>query len=327
MVKVSIVVPNYNYARYLTERIQSLLNQTYQDIELIVVDDASTDHSIEIIEKYKNNPLVKTLYFSQNSGLPYKRWNDGAAMASGEYILFAGADDSCAPEMLERLVEKLDANQNVGIAYCQSMRMDSHGELVHSMKRYTNTLDRQRWNSDYIDSGKHECCYMVAKCTIPNSSAALIRRSIFDELGGFEESLHLVADWLLWSRILSISDIAFVAEPLNYFRFHPHTVRSRMYKVGAHTHETYTYISLMQKEAVVPAECIEKAYDRASYCWCNSILRLVVTHPAKALKQAQSIYQLASQYDPRLNARLRSRILKDVLSLGFFTLSNRLMWR
>ena len=87
--KISIVLPNYNYARYLDERIQSLLNQTYTDFELIILDDASQDNSIEVIEKYTADPRVKTKYFSENSGLTYKRWNDGADIAQGEYLLIA----------------------------------------------------------------------------------------------------------------------------------------------------------------------------------------------------------------------------------------------
>ena len=116
MPKVSIVLPNYNYAKYLDERIQSLLNQTYKDFELIILDDASQDNSIEVIEKYRNDPRVKTKYFSENSGLPYQRWNDGADMAQGEYLLIAGADDSCHPTLLEKLVEKLDNYPHVGLS-------------------------------------------------------------------------------------------------------------------------------------------------------------------------------------------------------------------
>jgi glycosyltransferase involved in cell wall biosynthesis len=100
MPKISIVLPNYNYARYLDERIQSLLNQTYQDFELIIVDDASTDNSLETIDKYIADPRVKTIFYPNNSGSVYQRWNDGAEIATGEYLIFAGADDSCHPTSL-----------------------------------------------------------------------------------------------------------------------------------------------------------------------------------------------------------------------------------
>ena len=327
MPKVSIVLPSYNYARYLDERIQSLLDQTYKDFELIIVDDASTDNSIEVIQKYETDPRVITKFFSKNSGLPYKRWNDGAEMASGDYILFAGADDSCALTMLEKLVEKLDANANVGIAYCQSMEMDSESQLVRSMKKYSDTLDKKRWSQDYVDKGTNECQYLAIKNIIPNASAAMIRRQVFNQLGGFDENLKLVADWTLWSKIMMVSDVAFVAEPLNYFRCHSGTVRSKMMKVGSHTEEIYGVISTVVKNANVPQKYSEKAYERAAYRWVNSILRLLVTQPLLALKQAKAVYNMAHQFDPKLNRRIVTRFLKDFATLGTFTIYNRLTWQ
>jgi len=126
MPKVSIVLPNYNYARYLDERIQSLLNQTYKDFELIILDDASTDNSLEVIRKYRD-PRIRTQFYAKNSGLPCKRWNDGADLAQGEYLIFAEADDSCHPTLLEKLVDKLDENPSVGLAFSQSLIIDSEG--------------------------------------------------------------------------------------------------------------------------------------------------------------------------------------------------------
>ena len=327
MPKVSIVLPSYNYAKYLDERIQSLLNQTYQDFELIIVDDASTDNSVEVIKQYESDPRIKTQFFSENSGLPYKRWNDGAAMASGDYILFAGADDSCVPTMLEKLVAKLNANPDVGIAYCQSMEMNSAGKLIRSMKKYTDTLDHVRWNQDYLDKGINECRYLAIKNVIPNASAALIRRDIFQNLGGFDQDLKLIADWMLWSKILVVSDVAFIAEPLNYFRCHGGTVRSKMMKVGSHTAEIYGVISSIVRDANVPQEYSEKAYERAAYRWVNSILRLLVTKPVMALEQAKVIHNLAIRFDPKLNHRIFVRLLKDLVTLGGFTIRSRLMWQ
>lgn len=327
MPKVSIVLPSYNYDQYLDERIQSLLDQTYQDFELIIVDDASTDNSVDVIQKYDSDHRVKTRFFSENSGLPYKRWNDGAEMALGDYILFAGADDSCALTMVESLASKLDANPNIGIAYCQSMQMDSKSKLIRSMKKYTDTLDQKRWSKDYIDKGTNECKYLAIKNVIPNASAAMIRRKVFNQIGGFDENLKLVADWMLWSKILVVSDVAFVAEPLNYFRCHSDTVRSKMMKLGTHTEEIYMFISTVVKEAEVSQEYSEKAFERAAYRWVNSILRLLVTKPVLAIQKAKAIYSVASQFDPNLNRRITSRLLKDMVTFGGFTISSRLKWQ
>ena len=232
MPKVSIVLPNYNYDRYLDERIQSLLNQTYSDFELIILDDASKDNSIEVIEKYTKDSRVKTKFYSENSGSTYKRWNDGADLARGEYLLVAGADDSCHPTLLERLVEKLDTHASVGLAFSQSLEIDSNGTPVGSMIRGTDRFikDRERWRADFVDSGKNELKNLLIGNTIPNASGVLMRREIFLAAGKFDAKFALAADWVLWSKMLMISDIAFVSEPLNYFRIHPQSVGSRVKK-------------------------------------------------------------------------------------------------
>lgn len=230
MPKVSIVLPNYNYARYLDERIQSLLNQTYSDFELIILDDASTDNSIEAIEKYTEDPRVKTKYYSENSGATYKRWNDGADLAQGEYLLIAGADDSCHAMLLEKLVEKLDTYASVGLAFSQSLEIDSNGTPVGSMIRGTDRFikNKERWRADFVDRGKNELKNSLMGNTIPNASGVLMRREIFFAAGKFDKKFTLAADWALWSKMLMISDIAFVSEPLNYFRIHPQSVTSRV---------------------------------------------------------------------------------------------------
>jgi len=237
MPKVSIVLPNYNYARYLDERIQSLLNQTYSDFELIILDDASTDNSIEVIEKYTEDPRVKTKFYSENSGLPYKRWNDGADLAQGEYLLIAGADDSCHPTLLEKLVEKLDAHASVGLAFSQSLETDSDGNHICSLLESTNYLDQERWKTDFVEEGKKEFQYLLFHNTIPNASCVLMRRKIFIEARKFDTNLRLAADYLLWIQMLIISDIAFVAQPLNYFRKHLQTVTSSTARNGVRLEE------------------------------------------------------------------------------------------
>jgi glycosyltransferase involved in cell wall biosynthesis len=323
MPKVSIVLPSYNYARYLDERIQSLLNQTYTDFELIIVDDASTDNSVEVINQYVHDARVKTHFFEQNSGLPYKRWNDGADLAQGDYILFAGADDSCEPTMIEKLVEKLDQHPHVGIAYCQSMQMDSDGNVGGSLKRRTDELDRKRWAQDFVNNGKDECQYLVVKNTIPNASAALLRRSTFEAAGKFDVNLRLVADWMLWAKMLMISDIAFVAEPLNYFRLHAMTVTSNTRKLGQHIEETYRVISFITDRLSLPQKSVDKAYTRLVNRWVNSILKLAIRQPSEVMSKARMFYSIASQQDKQVNRRLFERAIKDVFTLGFLSYRER----
>lgn len=323
MPKVSLILPNYNYAHYLDERIQSLLNQTYTDFELIIVDDASTDNSLEVIKKYADDSRVKLLFFQENSGLPYKRWNDGAELATGEYILFAGADDSCEPTLLKKLVEKLDRHPTVGIAFSQSWEMDGDGNLTRSLKIHTDDLDKQRWAQDFVDKGERECCYMVIKNTIPNASAVLLRREMFEKAGRFDETLRLVADWMLWSKMLMISDIAYVAEPLNYFRRHRKTVRSHSQQMGLHVMEEIKVVSYITEHISLPPTYVEKARNRIVNRWVNSTARLAVTKPNLVSSRFREIHVVVSQVDPYVNQRITKRVFKDVFTLGIPTLRER----
>jgi glycosyltransferase involved in cell wall biosynthesis len=323
MPKVSIILPNYNYARYLDERIQSLLHQTYTDFELIIVDDASTDNSLEVIRKYTHDSRVKTLFFEQNSGLPYKRWNNGADLAQGKYILFAGADDHCEPTLVEKLVEKLEQNPEVGLAYSQSMRINSEGRVRGSLKTRTDELDRQRWTHDYVNNGKDECRYLVVKNTIPNASAVLLRRSVFEEAGQFDASLRLSADWMLWAKILMISDIAFVAEPLNYFRLHSTTVTSNTRKQGKHVEEDYRVISFIINHVALPQKSIDKAYNRLVNRWVNSILNSALSQPKEVISKARFFYEIARHQDKKVNRRLFERLVRDLFTFGFLSLRER----
>lgn len=217
MPKVSIIVVNYNYARYLNERIQSFLNQTYQDFELIIIDNGSTDNSKEIINKYKEEQRVIIQLFSENIH-PFYRWNDAIDSTQGEYLVIAASDDSCDPRLLERLVEKLDKNHSVGLAFAQSWEVDHQGNRLRSCKETTDHLNEERWSQDFIDEGKKECEYLFLQCTIPNPSGAVLRRTIVDQAGRLNTQMRLCSDWLLWAKMLTVSDIAFVSEPLNYFR-------------------------------------------------------------------------------------------------------------
>ena len=106
MQTVSILIPNYNHALFLQQRIESVLNQTYQDFELIILDDCSTDHSKTIIESYRNHPKVsQIIYNQQNSGSVFKQWRKGIELAIGEYIWIAESDDYAAVDFLQETVE------------------------------------------------------------------------------------------------------------------------------------------------------------------------------------------------------------------------------
>ncbi len=130
--KVSVIVPNYNYARFLDRRLQSILNQTYTDLEIIYHDDCSTDDSEAVFAKYRSHPQIRAYENETNSGNAYAPINKCVALARGNYIWVAQADDYIEPTFLEVLVPILEENPNVGIAYCQSLMVDDDDIVVGS---------------------------------------------------------------------------------------------------------------------------------------------------------------------------------------------------
>ncbi|TGD82989.1 glycosyltransferase family 2 protein [Hymenobacter wooponensis] len=227
--KVTVVIPNYNHSKYLPQRIESVLNQTEEDLDILILDDCSTDNSRAVIDEYaQKDDRIRTIYNEQNSGSTFKQWNKGFAEARAPYIWIAESDDYADPRFLEVLTAKLDANPKIGIVYCMSTDVDENGNLNHINHRLGfRRTDPQLWEQDFVMPGLTLVQrYMPLMCVIPNASAAVLRRSVSDQVGPADATMKLSGDWWFWSCMLAITNVAFVAEPLNYFRQHTNNVRS-----------------------------------------------------------------------------------------------------
>lgn len=219
MPQVSVIVPNYNHARFLPRRLESILGQTFRDLELIFLDDASTDDSLLVFEPYADDPRVRSSFNSTNSGSPFIQWNRGLQMARGEYIWIAESDDFCEPQFLERLVPKLDENPKAALAYSQSWIVDEEGRKTKVLDWYHVFGGGERWSKDFRNSGVDEITrFLAIQNTIPNASAVLFRTAAIDESGPAPEDMKICGDWLFWVNMLINSQLEFVAEPLNCFR-------------------------------------------------------------------------------------------------------------
>ena len=227
--KVSVVIPNYNHALYLPRRIESVLAQTYRNIEVIILDDCSTDNSRAIIREYaQKDKRIKVLFNSINSGTTFKQWNKGVEAAKGQYIWIAESDDFADEHFIDVLIKPLEEDTDIGLSYCMSYIVDSQGKIVGNMlPQGYSTLDYTRWEHDYTNNGQQECQnYMIHKNVIPNASALLFRKSAFVQMGGAPEYLRLSGDWLTYIKMLKHTNIAYNNNYLNYYRVHSNTVRA-----------------------------------------------------------------------------------------------------
>jgi len=309
--KVSVIVPNYNHARFLGRRLESVLGQTYRDFELIYLDDASTDDSAAVFARFAADPRVRAVLNERNGGSPFKQWNKGVREARGEYVWIAEADDFADPRLLEVLVDRLDQNPNVGVAYCQSLTVDEHDAVQFNVAETVAHLDPRRWAADFINDGRDECRRtLIFQCTIPNASAVLFRREVYERAGYADESLRLAGDWMLWARMLLLSDVAFVAEPLNRFRKHSGSVTHRSELEGTDILERCQVVRWIAARVDVPPEGMERVCEGIMFQWVAAL-------PPQSWRlpwaRHREIYRAARAVDKRLKARLAKKLTRAAL--------------
>ncbi|HMO34117.1 MAG TPA: glycosyltransferase family A protein [Lacibacter sp.] len=219
---VQVIIPNYNHASYLLQRLKTVSGQTYGAFQAHVLDDCSTDASRDIIDTFVvADARFSRNYNSVNSGSTFKQWNKGIAQAKGDYIWIAESDDAADEHLLESLVKKLEENPETVLAYCQSYRMNQDGEITGNWQSFTDEMDEEQFKADFIMEGKEYIRrFLIHRNTIPNASAVVFRKAVYDQAGGAPESLRTNGDWLVWLKMLCHGKVAFVAQPLNYFRYH-----------------------------------------------------------------------------------------------------------
>ncbi len=222
--KVSVVVPNYNYENYIEERIDSILMQTYPIHELIILDDCSTDNSVNKIEEIiKKHPDVNIKFVKneKNSGSVFSQWQKAFSLSTGDYVWIAEADDSCSHYFLENVMKGFDS-PNVVLSYAESMRIDENNRIIStSCRDWMLAVSSVKWNKSYINSGINEIQNALAICnTIPNVSAVVFKKSNQVEIIEEAKKFKISGDWYIYYKLLSNGDIAYCSKSLNYFRKH-----------------------------------------------------------------------------------------------------------
>jgi len=237
---VSIIVPNYNHAAFLSRRIDSILNQTVTDIEIIILDDFSRDNSREIINGYASKDgRIKTYFNTSNSGNTFMQWRKGIDLAKAEYIWVAESDDFADHQLLEKLLAAFSKNPGTGLVYCQSQFINTSGEITGNHLHNLRALHPTLWNHDFCMHGREVLArFMPVINIIPNAGAAVFRRALcefvdWDKIFEFK----LAGDRFFWSNLLLHADLCFVAKPMNFFRMSDNTVRNRYHHTTQYLNE------------------------------------------------------------------------------------------
>ena len=231
-IKISVVIPNYNYARFMYQRVYSILNQKYKIYELIILDDKSTDDSKKVIDEIKNGIEeyinVQTIYNSKNSGSAFKQWQKGFELAQGDYVWIAEADDYCSRNFLKEIVKPIEKDDNIVISYSDTAFTDGVGNvIIKTIKPEIDVMKTGHWNTSYVNDGLDEVNnYAYLNNTIANVSGCLIKKDNYHELFVEAGKYKQAGDWLFYVSIMLKGKVAYSAKPLNYYRVHGNNVTS-----------------------------------------------------------------------------------------------------
>jgi CMP-N-acetylneuraminic acid synthetase len=211
MVKVTLYICAYNYGRFLKKAIESVLKQTINDWELIIINDGSTDHTGEILSQYSNNPKIRIIE-QENKGLNVSN-NIALRLANGAYIMRLDADDYLDENILIVLSNILDTHPDVGLVYPDYYEVDEEGKIIHQVRR-----KKIGDEVEILDLPAHGAC-------------TLFRKEVLMQLGGYSEVFSCQDGYELWLRFIQKFEPYNVNIPLFYYRQHPKSITKKQKKL------------------------------------------------------------------------------------------------
>ncbi len=292
MARVSVIIPTYNAEKFIAKTINSVLDQTYQDFEILVIDDESPDRSVEVCQQFHDDRL--RIISQPNRGLPGAR-NTGIRAAQGEFIAFLDADDLWLPEKLAAHVQHLDSRPDVGVSFSYSAFIDDDDVLTGLVQR---PKQLEHITPDYV----------LCRNPIGNGSAAVLRRAVFEDIA-FQDDRHGVmescyfdervnhhsadaTDVECWLRISITTQWAMsgIAQPLTRYRIHTGGLSANV------TRQLEALEAVIEKTRGYAPEIIGKCEHKAKAYHQRYIARRAVTLRDGKLAVAMIHRSLASDW-------------------------------
>ncbi len=200
---VSVIIPAYNCASFITRTINSVIDQTFSDWELIVVNDASADHTEQVVQRF-TDPRIRYLKHQHNSGGPPGPKNTGLKAARGRYVALLDHDDQWLPEKLEKQLALFSGSRDVDWVSCFAWVREETGEEKAEMRRFTVSQTPLK--------------DILRENFILSQSSLMVKRAVLEEMGGFDNSFREADDWDLYIRLMKDHRFSYVPEPLyNYY--------------------------------------------------------------------------------------------------------------
>lgn len=290
---VSVIIPNYNHARYLDERILSVLNQTYQYFEVIILDDCSTDNSREVMERYRANEHVSHIIYNDiNSGSTFKQWDKGISLAKGELIWIAESDDKCEPTLLEKLVHQFEKDENLVMAFCKTVAFANDGKQQR--------LDPLPLSDDAIlDGSEFISLYMSHGNPVINASSCVFKKDVVLKIDRGYETFKGAGDRLFWIEISEHGNVAVINEWLNYMRSHPNNSTKRFNHDGTNQIEDKKILDYIREKGYISS----RRYQQLKHNYVKAhIFEMLTDKPLQQELYAIWGYNKWDQFSLRLEA-------------------------
>lgn len=216
--QVSVIMPTYNRRDFICEAIQSVLTQRHQSLELIIVDDGSTDNTKEYIEESYSDTRIRYFY-QENQGQSAAR-NFGLSIAKGDYICFLDSDNRWLPKKLAKSLELFDEISEIDVVYADTITIDEKGDIIseENMTRYSGIISDQ-----------------LLKDNCVSINTLMAKRHCFEEMGGFDESLRVAEDYELWLRFSTKYKFQYIPEFFAEYRImkvHVSSDKDRVFEIN-----------------------------------------------------------------------------------------------
>jgi glycosyltransferase involved in cell wall biosynthesis len=276
MVTTSVIIPAYNQGHYLRDAIQSVLGQTREDYEILVIDDGSTDSTSEVARSFDDPRLI--YIYQENRGLSGAR-NTGIRNSHGKYLTFLDSDDLFLPDKLSLLIDKFEHDPDCGLVAGQAIPIDEEGQLLG--KLFNTPIPK-----DPVDLLLGNPLHV---------GSVMLQHNWQEKVGWFDEGLRSYEDWDMWLRLgLAGCKTGWVDKPVSYYRFHAH----QMTRIGSQmTKASFTVLDKIYSDPDLPENWIA-LHDLA---YSNAHLRAAAQdYKAEDYPNAQEHLILAIQYNPQL---------------------------
>ncbi|RYG15854.1 MAG: glycosyltransferase family 2 protein [Chitinophagaceae bacterium] len=293
---VSVIIPNYNHEKFLIQRIESILHQTFQNFELIILDDCSTDNSKTIIENYRHHEKVTAIVYNEhNSGSTFKQWEKGIEIAQGEWIWMAESDDWCESTFLEVVVDGLTKNAKCVVGFCQSCVVSDDGTIL--WQTHASKLLEYHAGADFVNNR------LLYVCEIVNASSVVWKKNEFKNITKGYTTFRACGDWLFWLEVARRGEIMISGRMLNYFRKYDDSFTEHSFVSGLHFTESIRMGKYLLEQKFIDEATFKKSMK-------SRYEQFYQRRSQMTLQKAKEINQLFK------HERVRTRSLNKY---GFFT--------